>query len=290
MYDENRVVFTLVHRMERESELCMDRFNLPGTWHDPEHEFAPGPPAPAAAAPVGGPWATAWRNYIKTVFKKGHFYTISCNPAVFVYIQENKTLAGKEDKDYEGEAVGRQMVVAPFERLAGNLLQRVSRSSSAMQGTLFSIAELAQTLGLGVVPPDPSEKAADLELRIEAHYQTLLITRWTCEAVEHAAGPHIYNILDEGQDAEAAVAWELPYELKTKVVLARCLQRHNELLPDETLEKAWALKWPDLWRRAQGHFPLPVPAAPAAPGAAPAALGRRGRGRGGGRGRGARAA
>ena len=153
-----------------------------------------------------------------------------------------------------------------------------------MQATLLSIAELAQTLGLGVVPPDPSESAADLELRIEAHYQTLEIIRWTCEVVEHAAGPHIYNILDEGQDAEAALALELPFEHRTKVVLARCLQRHNELLPGETLEKAWALKWQDLWRRAQGHFPVgPVPAAPAAPG-------RRGRGRGGGRGRGARAA
>lgn len=279
MINENRVVLTLVHRMEREVELCLDRFNLPSTWHDPEHEFAPVPPAPAAAAPVGGPWATAWRNYIKTVLKKGHFYTISCNPAVFVYVQENKTLAGKEDKDYEGEAVGRHMVVVPFERLVGNLLQRVSRSRSGMQGTLLSVAELAQTLGLGVAPADPSEKAADLELRIEAHYQTLLITRWACEVVEHAAGPHIYQILDEGLDAEAAVALELPTEQRTKVVLARCLQRHNELLPGETLEKAWALRWHDLWQRAQGHFPLPVPAA-----------GRRGRGRGGGRGRGARAA
>ena len=42
---------------------------------------------------------------MKTVFKKGFMYKLS---GKLFYIAENKTLAGKEDRQYEGEAVGRK--------------------------------------------------------------------------------------------------------------------------------------------------------------------------------------
>ena len=40
---------------------------------------------------------------MKSVFQKGLMYRISCRPSVILYIAENKTLARKEDRTYEGD-------------------------------------------------------------------------------------------------------------------------------------------------------------------------------------------
>ena len=53
-------------------------------------------------------FASAWRNYLKSVFQKGCMYRVSCKPSLVIYVAENKTLAGKEDRAYEGEAMGRK--------------------------------------------------------------------------------------------------------------------------------------------------------------------------------------
>ena len=62
---------------------------------------------PAHGHEHGSPFVVAWRNYIRVVFQKGFMYRLSINPAVVLYVAENKTLAGKEDRTYEGEAQGR---------------------------------------------------------------------------------------------------------------------------------------------------------------------------------------
>ena len=72
--------------------------------------------APPAAPLAGNAFHTAWRNYVKTVFKKGFMYKLSCGPSVF-YVSENKSLAGKEDRHYEGEALGRKLVVIFLRKL-----------------------------------------------------------------------------------------------------------------------------------------------------------------------------
>ena len=61
----------------------------------------------------GGPSAIAWRYYLESVYKKGFMYKLS---GKLFYIAENKTLAGKEDRQYEGEAVGRNMAIIFFEQ------------------------------------------------------------------------------------------------------------------------------------------------------------------------------
>ena len=48
---------------------------------------------------------------MKSVFQKGFMYRVSCNPSVVLYVAENKTLAGKEDRAYEDEAMGRNMAL-----------------------------------------------------------------------------------------------------------------------------------------------------------------------------------
>ena len=58
-------------------------------------------------------------NYSKSVFKKGFVYKLSANPSAVCYIAENKTLAAKYYKTYEGEALGRKLAVVLFEDARG---------------------------------------------------------------------------------------------------------------------------------------------------------------------------
>ena len=89
------------------------RFNLSAADRDLAADNAV---APVVPAPSGGPFALAWRHYMKSVFQKGFMYRVSCNPSVVLYVAENKTLAGKEDRAYEGEAMGRNMALVFFPR------------------------------------------------------------------------------------------------------------------------------------------------------------------------------
>ena len=147
------------------------------------------PEAPAPAVP-GGPFALAWRNYIKSMFKRGYAYRLSCKPDAPLYIAENKTLAGKEDKAYEGEALGRKLAVVFYEHLPGpgGLVQRVHKETLGMKQHLLTIAELLQQLGGPVVPADPERTAAQTEILIEQGYELLEITRLQCSAEPDAPG------------------------------------------------------------------------------------------------------
>ena len=120
-----------------------ERFNLSAQHRDLVDDGAPDALAPAPAVP-GGPFALAWRNYIKSVFAKGYMYRLSCKPSVILYIAENKTLGGREDRSYDGEALGRKMVVVIFEDMPGPgcLARRVHRDTVGMQQVLMSIAEV----------------------------------------------------------------------------------------------------------------------------------------------------
>ena len=122
--------------------MFQDRFNLASADRNLLVEDVPAGPAPPA---FGGPFVGAWRNYIKTVFKKGFMYKLSCKPSAHFYVAENKTLAGKEDKAYEGEAMGRKLAVVVFED-AGALVRRAHRDTMGMEQVLMSIAEILQSL------------------------------------------------------------------------------------------------------------------------------------------------
>ena len=93
-----------------------DRFNLSAA---DRHLVVEEVAAPGAPVPVGGPFAGAWRNYLKSVFKKGFMYKLSSSPSVVFYIAENKTLAGEEDRTYEAEATGRKLAIVFFEDAGG---------------------------------------------------------------------------------------------------------------------------------------------------------------------------
>ena len=68
-------------------------------------------------------------------------FRLSMFPAVTIYISENKTLAGREDRGYAGEATGRKLVVSFFETLHGALVRRVHRSGGSLHPQLLTVAE-----------------------------------------------------------------------------------------------------------------------------------------------------
>lgn len=228
----------------------------------------------------GSPFALAWRNYVRSVLGIGFMYRISQHPETLIYVSENKSLAGKEDRVTEGEAAGRRLVVTFFEERADGLAHRVDPSGTSMTPQLLSIAELLQCLGCAL-PPDPDRPPATTELLLEEHYQDLKILRLTCTIEPEAPEQHCYSLSDE-VDAEEAMALEQLPESRTKMVLVRALQR-AEALP-ETLERAWSLSLATLQARAAPH--LPAPAAGRGGGRGRRGGEGRGRARGKGRGRG----
>ena len=50
-------------------------------------------------------------------------YKLSSSPSAVFYIAENKTLAGKEDRAYEGEALGRKLAIVFFEDAGVGLIK-----------------------------------------------------------------------------------------------------------------------------------------------------------------------
>ena len=79
---------------------------------------------------------------MKSVLHKGFMYQISEKPDTYIYVSENKTLAGKEDKALVGEATGRKLVVSFFELLDG-LAHRVDREGCTLRPQLLTLAEIA---------------------------------------------------------------------------------------------------------------------------------------------------
>jgi hypothetical protein len=106
-----------------------------------------------------------------------------------------------------------------------------------MHQQLLSLAELLQTIGGIVLPADPERTAAHTELILESHYQNLELLRFTCTLEAAAADVHMYT-LEHQVNAEAALSLELSEDHRTKMVLARSLQRNDELNPEETLQSA----------------------------------------------------
>ena len=124
-----------------------------------------------------------------------------------------------------------------------------------MQPQLLTIAEILQQCGASL-PPDAERTAATTELLMEARYETLEIERFVAELEPQAHEVHMYK-LEQGEHAEAVLAAELPAEHRTKMILARCLQRKGALSDGETLQSAWSSLLMDLQARAAPHLPAP---------------------------------
>ena len=116
------------------------------------------------------------------------------------------------------------MAIVFFEDTDASLVRRVSRETFGVHQAILSIAEILQTLQAIDLPPDPERTAAHTELLIETHYEHLEILRCTCTLELAAPEVHVHH-LDGEVNAETALALELSAEQRTKMVLARALQR-----------------------------------------------------------------
>ena len=215
----------------------------------------------------------AWRSYIKQVFKKGFFFRLTPFPAVLFYVSENKTLAGREDRGYEGEATGRKLMVSFFETIPGGMVRRIIRDGTSLHPQLLTIAEILQACGFRL-PVDPLRSSAASEILLETQYQDLEILRFVGHLDTDAVEVHTYS-LDSEVLAEDALALEAPFEQMTKMMLARFLHRNGAIHAGETLQTAWAEPLAQLQARAA---PLLPRGGPRGRGRGPRGL--RGRGRG----------
>ena len=116
---------------------------------------------------------------MKSIFKKGFMYKVSCNPSVIFYVSENKTLGCKEDRTYEGEASGRKLVVTFFEDVPGGLVKRIDQRALGMKLELLTLAEILLACGV-VAPADPERTTAATGPILEAECQNLEIQRSSC--------------------------------------------------------------------------------------------------------------
>merc|ERR1712217_838410 len=92
-----------------------------------------------------------------------------------------------------------------------------------------------------------------------------------CTLEPGAPEVHIYS-LDDAVPAEAAFCNEAPADQRTKMALARALQRNGEFQAGETLQVAWNRSQAELRGRTAHLFPVPaVPPAPPPPLPPPAA-------------------
>ncbi len=250
----------------RSEHLYRGRMGLSSDMHRLLHEPGNAPPVNVPSVPFVG----AWRNYIKNLFVRGSWYKLSSSSSVIFYVSENKTLAGREDRHNAGGTSGRKLALTFFEDAGQGQVRRVDREALAFNVHLLTPAELLMVCGIGIaLPLDPERTAADTELLLETQYEDLDIERLEGAVDAVTDDVHIYNL---GDPVNAEVAYAVAERAsRTKMVLARALQRSGAFDQGETLQSVWGLTLARLETRAAPHLPVPA--------VLPVARGR-GRGRG----------
>ena len=107
------------------------------------------------------------------------------------------------------------------------------------------------------VPWAPVKSAAETESALEALYRDLTIYRYICR-LEPAAPLVISNTLEAEVDAERAYAVEATGSQRTKMVLARALEKNDCLALGEDLKLAWRMNSLTTLQARDGHL-LPAP-------------------------------
>ena len=123
-----------------------------------------------------------------------------------------------------------------------------------MEQHLLTPAEILQTIGEVHLPPSADRTAAETELLLESHYQNLELLRFRCTHEHAAPEVHMYTLHDEAH-AETAHCMSLKADQRTKMVLARALQRNDAFGEGETLQKAWGESLATLRARTAHLFP-----------------------------------
>ena len=106
-----------------------------------------------------------------------------------------------------------------------------------MHQILLSIAEILLAVGI-TLPINPERSDAESECLLEAMYENLEILRFEFSVEPAAPEFHVYAIAD-GVNAEAALWFDTAPAKRTKMMVARYMQRNGDLVDGDTLEKCW---------------------------------------------------
>ena len=226
--------------------------------------------------------------YLRNTFAPNHFYhALLGDAATWVFVLENKTLAGREPR-HATDAQTRPLVVCFFKQLDSAadelVVGRMDTSMGGMKAMDLTPAELALHLGY-VLPMDATRSARETETLVEGAWLAIPRWRYTHEVLVGAPDAHTYRLTDSVH-AEDAFWADMEVQHHTKYAIAR----HLERLHGWDRARLWHRRLPLLQAAlAQGLPPwdagfVPPAAAPGAP--APAAPGAPARGRGRGRARG----
>ena len=182
-----------------------------------------------------------WANHVRWTFTRTSFFSFpTLSPRRYVYVIENKTLAGREDR-LEGDAVGRTLVVAWFEELSetdnGVIVRRCDRTSEQLVPQLCTIAELLHAAGLAwpLLGPDISARAA--ELAMEEQYESVTRLHWQSSFAPDGTDedPWVFSLTD-AEPAERRYYNITPGQSLSNLQLARLLQM------DKGRDMRWAYR------------------------------------------------
>ena len=169
-------------------------------------------------------FAAAWSNYVRWTFVKGRFFSFpNLKPNLFLYVVDNKSLAGREPRERD-DASGRALAVAWYEthfELGPDVVRRVDRTSEAMTLSMCSIAEIL--IVAGCVPPPADLASRDRELHLEDRYAEEERLVWKHEHLWQEADPWVFR-LRNGDPAEMEYLVESPADKLAKMALARLLE------------------------------------------------------------------
>ena len=169
-------------------------------------------------------FATAWSNYIRWTFVKGRFYSFpNLKPNLFLYVVDNKSLAGREPREGD-DASGRALAVAWFEthfELGMDVVRRVDRTSAALTLSMCTIAEIL--IAAGCIPPPADLASRERELLLENKYAEEERLVWKDEHLWEEGDPWVFR-LRNAEPAEMEYLLEAPADKLHKMALARLLE------------------------------------------------------------------
>ena len=192
--------------------------------------------------------------YLRNTFAPRLFYQLpGLDAGSWVYVLENRTLAGREARD-AAEAQGRSLVVCFFGQAPGaadeTIVTRSDTSSTGMKAVVLTVAELALLLGYAL-PPDAARGSAESELLVEQALFSIDRVRYRHEVVP-GADAHTYRLLDP-QDADDAFWDDWDLEAHTKLTISRRLERDYGW----DRRQLWNLTWERLTKAVEdGVCPL----------------------------------
>ena len=189
----------------------------------------------------------------ETFFPKSFYHIPGIAPDTYIYVLDNRTLAGREPRDAL-DAQSKPLVLAFFERVSALheelIVERVDKTFNGMTTKTLTVAELMLHLGYNL-PPDPERSVSAAEQIIEDMCFNVQRFHVAAEILDNADEIHTYKLTDPYDAEDVFFDNKRPHE-HTKIALSRHLEREHGW----RRARLWALnQGPLLAARASGDCP-----------------------------------